>query len=146
MGEYCGRIMGELPPTCHKDPAYFLIRYCFIDCRGPFIVHENAYFGIGVKVMTAGHDLSGWPLLGRKIPKGVSVGDGAWVASWAVLHNCVIEAHAIVSIGAVVNGITVPEYGVAVGNPARVVGYMHKGVVVPREMWERIQEEEQQEN
>lgn len=142
MSEYSGKIIGDLPPTCRKDAMYFLSRFCFVDCRGPLAIDGSAYFGLGVKVITAGHDLSEWPLLGRKIPKGVTVGAGAWIASFAILHNCVVKAHAIVSIGSVVNGIVVPEYGVAVGNPAKVVGYMHRGVVVPREMWDRIQKEE----
>lgn len=141
MDGYLGRIMGNLPSTCHKDAAYFLQRHCFIDCRGPFSMHADAYFGIGVKVITTGHDISNWPELGRMIPKPVIVEEGAWVASWAVLHNCVIKAHAIVSIGAVVNGMVIPEYGVAVGNPARIVGYMYKGMVVPRDVWERFRAE-----
>jgi len=137
MDAYVGRILGDLPSTCNKPPNYFLDRFCFVDCRGPLIVHENAYLGIGVKIVTTGHDLSNWPAFGPMILKGVSIGDGAWVASFAVLHNCVIEAHAIVAMGAVVNGLTVPEYGVAAGNPAKVVGFMFKGVIVPREIWER---------
>ncbi len=133
--EYFGRIIGEIPPTCHKDRFYFETRYCFVDCRGPLEIHANAYLGVGVKIITTGHELTNWPEFGRMISKGVKIGDGAWVASFAILHNCVIEPHAIVSIGAVVNGMTVPEYGVVVGNPAKLVGYMHKGVVIPPDLW-----------
>jgi len=141
VSEYAGKILGDLPPTCKKNAHYFYERFCFIDCRGPLTVHENAYFGIGVKVVTMGHDISAWPVFGKGIPKGVSIGDGAWIASFAILHNCIIGNHAIVSLGAVVNGLTVPEYGVVVGNPGKIVGYMSNGVILPYEMFLREQEE-----
>jgi acetyltransferase-like isoleucine patch superfamily enzyme len=52
---------------------------------------------------------------------GVSIGDGAWLGAGAkILDGVSIGAHAVVGAGAVVKD-NVPDYGVAVGIPARVV-------------------------
>lgn len=136
MSEYFGRVIGDIPPACHKDKGYFEQRYCFVDCRGTLEIAESAFLGIGIKIITASHDTHNWPEFGPMIDKPVRILDGAWVASFTVLHNCTIGAHAIVSIGAVVNGLIVPEYGFVVGNPGQVVGFYYKGKVIPKHIWE----------
>lgn len=135
MSEYSGRILGKIPPTVGKDEHYFMERFCFIDCRGPLEISRSCYFGFGVKVITAGHDLKHWPEFGPLQWRPVKILDGAWVASFSILHNCTIGNHAIVSMGAVVNGITVPDYGVVVGNPGKLVGYYHRGLVLQYDKW-----------
>lgn len=58
----------------------------------------------------------------RRVSSGVTIGDGCWLgAGVKVLDGVTIGAHAIVGAGAVVK-TDVPEYGVAVSRPARVVG------------------------
>lgn len=53
---------------------------------------------------------------------GVLVGEGVWMGAGAkVLDGVTIGAHAIVGAGAVVT-VSVPERGVAMGRPARIVG------------------------
>ena len=54
--------------------------------------------------------------------KGVSVGDGVWMGAGAkVLDGVRIGGHAIIGAGAVVR-VDVPEYAVAAGRPARILG------------------------
>jgi acetyltransferase-like isoleucine patch superfamily enzyme len=54
--------------------------------------------------------------------KGVTVGDGVWMGAGAkILDGVTIGSHAIVGAGAVVR-VDVPEYAVAAGRPARIVG------------------------
>jgi acetyltransferase-like isoleucine patch superfamily enzyme len=54
--------------------------------------------------------------------KGVSLGDGVWLGAGAkILDGVRIGAHAIVGAGAVVK-VDVPEYAVAAGRPARILG------------------------
>ena len=54
--------------------------------------------------------------------KGVSVGDGVWMGAGAkILDGVRIGGHAIIGAGAVVR-VDVPEYAVAAGRPARIVG------------------------
>lgn len=53
--------------------------------------------------------------------KGIAVGDDVWIGSnVTVLDGVTIGAHAVVGAGAVVTK-DIPDWGVAVGNPARVV-------------------------
>jgi acetyltransferase-like isoleucine patch superfamily enzyme len=54
--------------------------------------------------------------------KGVAVGDGVWLGAGAkILDGVRIGGHAIIGAGAVVR-IDVPEYAVAAGRPARLLG------------------------
>lgn len=131
MPDCIGKINGTLPSTCKLNEVYFLIRDCYVDCRGPLVVHETANIGVGVKIITTSHDISGWPTLGPMIDTGVTIEEGAWVASFALLHNCTIGAHAVVAMGAVVVGIKVPPYAVVRGNPAQIVGKMVNGHIAP---------------
>jgi acetyltransferase-like isoleucine patch superfamily enzyme len=53
--------------------------------------------------------------------KGISVGDDVWIGSnVTVLDGVTIGSHAVIGAGAVVTR-DIPEWGIAVGNPARVV-------------------------
>ena len=57
-----------------------------------------------------------------RLSKGVSVGDGVWMGAGAkILDGVSIGSHAIIGAGAVVR-VDVPEYAVAAGRPARIVG------------------------
>lgn len=54
--------------------------------------------------------------------KGVAIGDGAWLGAGAkILDGVRIGGHAIIGAGAVVR-VDVPEYAVAAGRPARILG------------------------
>lgn len=53
--------------------------------------------------------------------KPVLICEGAWIGAHAIILPGVrVGAHAVVGAGAVVTK-DVPDYGVAVGNPARVI-------------------------
>jgi acetyltransferase-like isoleucine patch superfamily enzyme len=53
---------------------------------------------------------------------GVSIGEGVWLGAGAkILDGVRIGAHAIIGAGAVVR-VDVPEYAVAAGRPARILG------------------------
>ena len=124
-------IDGCLTADAGHDAHYYGERHCYIDCRGPLSIHPASYFGFGVKVITASHDLSTWPQLGKMILRPVVIDEGAWIASFAILFNCHIGEHAIVSFGAVVNGLNVPPWAVVTGNPAKIIGRMKNGVIIP---------------
>lgn len=51
----------------------------------------------------------------------VTVGDGAWIGAHAVLVGCRVGNGAVVGANAVVVD-DVPDYAIAVGSPARVIG------------------------
>jgi acetyltransferase-like isoleucine patch superfamily enzyme len=57
------------------------------------------------------------------VSKGVDVGEGAWLGAGAkILDGVTVGDRAIVGAGAVVRE-AVPAGGIAVGIPARIVGY-----------------------
>jgi acetyltransferase-like isoleucine patch superfamily enzyme len=64
--------------------------------------------------------------------QGVSIGEGVWLGAGAkILDGVRIGRHAIIGAGAVVR-VDVPEYAVAAGRPARILG-MRGDVQMPTE-------------
>jgi acetyltransferase-like isoleucine patch superfamily enzyme len=54
--------------------------------------------------------------------KGITIGKDVWIgANVSVVDDVTINDHAVVGIGSVVTS-DIPEYAIAVGNPARVIG------------------------
>lgn len=115
-----GAITGVLPPTVGLPEHYFLTRGCFIDARGPLIIHEASTWGYGVRVLSRSHDI-GDGGLGAVVPRLVRVDAGAWIGSFALLYNCHIGEGAVVAAGAVVRSCDVAPYVMVAGNPAAVI-------------------------
>lgn len=105
------------------DEVYYVERHCFIDYRGDLCIHPESYWGFGCKVITQTHSIAGGWFHPIAENRRVQVDDQAWICSFAILYNCHIGHHAIVSIGSVVSGLTVPPYHVAAGNPARLIRF-----------------------
>jgi len=126
-----GRIIGRFNPhTIKLKPEYFLERGIFLDCRGDLHI-GHAHFGWECAIYTASHDISDGTF-GGVLLKRVVIADGAWVASRAVLYACTIEAHAVVAVGSVVSGMTVPAYHMVAGNPAKIIKRFVNG------RWEKV--------
>lgn len=124
----------------------FVGRNTILSCKnGDIEIGENANLGFNCEVFSAsrvvigadtlfaaycyiiggGHDFSDPATAvseqGRR-SAGITVGDGAWLgAGVKVLDGVTVGAHAILGAGAVVT-VSVPEKGVAIGRPARLVG------------------------
>ena len=121
LAAYAGRT-APLPPTVEKPWSYFEKRGCFLDCRGPLHIAKTSNWGFCVTVLTESHDITAGPgKLGETILYGVTVEDGAWIGSWAILAGCAIGAGSIVAAGTVVRGQTVGPGVIVAGNPARVI-------------------------
>lgn len=94
-----------------------------LDTRGPITIGRDVFFGHRVMVLTGGHDVYkfGSARKASKTTRPVTIGDGVWVCSGAILcPGVTIGEHAVIGPGAVVMR-NVPPYAVVAGNPAQVV-------------------------
>jgi maltose O-acetyltransferase len=95
----------------------------FIDATALVTIGDDAFFGPGVRILTASHDVG---LSGRERAKAIrsrpiTIGSGAFVASGAtILGGTSIGENAVIGAGSLVTG-DVPDDCFAAGNPARVV-------------------------
>lgn len=98
---------------------------------GTVTIHDFAFFGHGVSLLTGTHDYAlrdrerqtAVPSVGRDI----IVGPGAWLGSnVTVLGPCMIGAHAVVAAGSVVVH-DVDEKCVYAGTPARKIKAISQG-------------------
>ena len=106
------------PDKTGKPLSYFAMRGIFLDCRGPLKIHPNSEWGWHVMVLTRSHDVSGGSYSQTRVERPVTVDEGAWICSRALLYNCHIKHHAIVACGAVVRNMTVEPHTIVEGNPA----------------------------
>ena len=92
-----------------------------IDCIRKVIIEKDAFFGHDIIILTGGHDYTKFGDERRQSNAGglVTIREGAWIASRAMLIGpCEIGKHAVVAAGSVVVK-DVPPYQVWGGNPAR---------------------------
>jgi acetyltransferase-like isoleucine patch superfamily enzyme len=108
----------------HIDPTAIVNNALFNVSGGEITIGEYAFFGHFVAVLTGTHDITKFgrerqttfPRSGRD----VSIGEGVWVASHAiVLGPVTIGEHAVVAAGSLVMD-DVPPYAIVVGRPAKV--------------------------
>lgn len=118
-----------LTPGLGHEAQYYLERDCIIDCRGPLSISPLSHWGIGVRVITASHDITAF---GAVVLRPIVVKPYAWIGSYAVLYNCEIGEGAIVAIGSVVRSMNVPPWVMVEGNPAQVIAFK------AGEVWKRI--------
>jgi len=114
-------INGNLPSTVGLDAYYFDVRSIYLDCRGTLEISIGSHWGINVQVYTQSHHIDNGYFTNVVTDAPVIVEDGVWICSGAILSNCRIGKNAIVSLGAVVNNMNVPDHTIVAGNPARIV-------------------------
>lgn len=86
--------------------------------RGGLTIEDHVQVAADVSFLTNNHDLYDRQVL---LCKPVLICEGAWIGAHAIILPGVrVGAHAVVGAGAVVTK-DVPDYWVAVGNPARVI-------------------------
>jgi acetyltransferase-like isoleucine patch superfamily enzyme len=97
---------------------------CILRGQGGITIGDDVYLGTLVQLLAVNHVFSdpNRPISHQGITaQGISIADGAWIGSGAiVLDGVTIGRNAVIGAGAVVTK-DVPDYCVAVGNPARVV-------------------------
>lgn len=97
---------------------------CILRGQGGISIGDDVYLGTLVQLLAVNHIFADTtrPISQQGITaQGISVGDGSWIGSGAIILDGVsIGRNAVVGAGALVTK-NVPDYCVAVGNPARVV-------------------------
>ncbi len=91
-----------------------------IDCQGQVTIGDHVMFGHRVMVLTGLHDYLqvGRDRMRAQSSRPVTIKDGAWIASGAIIYpGVIIGEHAVVVAGAVVVR-SVPAYTMVGGNPA----------------------------
>lgn len=84
-------------------------------------IGKLAIIGRDVKLITGSHDVSSPNF--KLVTKPISVGEGAWIATGAiVLPGVSIGEGAVIGAGAVVSK-DVPAWTIVAGNPAKVIGH-----------------------
>jgi acetyltransferase-like isoleucine patch superfamily enzyme len=98
--------------------------FCFFACKSRIEVGSNVSIGSGAQLMAGGHVAADpdVPVIHQaRIAKGITIEDGAWVGTGAIiLDGVTVGRNSIVGAGAVVSK-DVPPWTVVLGNPARVV-------------------------
>ncbi len=86
--------------------------------RGGLTIEDGVQVAADVSFLTNNHDLYDRQVL---LCKPVLICEDAWIGAHAIILPGVrVGAHAVVGAGAVVTK-DIPDYGVAVGNPAHVI-------------------------
>jgi maltose O-acetyltransferase len=124
------RVMGPLHVTGEGDyrtqisigDDTFISGPLRIDLAADVKIGNNVYIGHEVMLLTIDHEIgSSERRCGPHATAPVSIGDGAWIASRAViLAGVTIGAGAVVAAGAVVTR-NVPKDTLVAGTPARVI-------------------------
>jgi len=96
---------------------------------GEVFIGEDVAIGPNVVIPGANHDYKESLKPTNKcglIISGTRINDGVWIGGNAViLDGVTIGKGAIIGAGAIVTK-SIPEYSIAVGNPAKVIGYRGK--------------------
>lgn len=120
----------------HLDPCE-IGSYCAI--AGRLVVrpanHHTSYLGVQHEAQVG--VIGGRPLL--QAPRPVRIGNAVWIGdSVIVLGGVTIGNGAVIGAGSVVTK-SVPDYAIAVGNPAKVVGWRYPEAVIaelrPLDWW-----------
>lgn len=97
---------------------------CILRGQGGITIGDDVYLGTLVQILAVNHIFADTtrPISHQGITAaGISIADGAWVGSGAIILDGVrVGRNAVVGAGAVVTR-DIPDYCIAVGNPARIV-------------------------
>ena len=146
IGPYATLSAGVSPEQVHDGPIVTIGNRCVIGKGSGVVGHQrveigdDVWTGHHVYVTDANHGyVDPDQPVGRQFaaPRPVRIGSGSWLGHGAlVLGGATIGEHVVVGAGAVVTG-DLPDYSVAVGNPARVIRRYVSG-----EGWVRVADDD----
>lgn len=103
------------------QPGWFVTRQVdMLDMRGDLRIKskDDILMGRHVRIITASHEMVGDGFSAELQVRRCWIDHHAFIGSYALLYNCVIGHHAVVSVGSVVSSMLVPPYCMVEGNPA----------------------------
>ena len=115
------RVVGGQQPKI--APGAHIGDGCLLDGHGLITIGAQTFFGHRVMVLTGSHNMFkfGRERVATAAPRPVTIGEGVWVCSGAIIcPGVTIGNHAVVGPGAVVMR-NVAAYTLVAGNPARVI-------------------------
>lgn len=102
------------------DNVFFNVNCVVLD-ENKVTIGSHVLFGPGVQLYTASHPLEAQMRRTHKISKPISIGDDCWIGGNTIIcpgvtigNGCVIGAGSVVTKD-------IPDYSMAVGNPAKVI-------------------------
>lgn len=115
----------DLPHAGIRIGARSLIgEACILRGQGGISIGDDVYLGTLVQLLAVNHVFADprRPISHQGITaQGISIGDGSWIGSGAIiLDGVTIGRNVVIGAGAVVTK-DIPDYCIAVGNPARIV-------------------------
>lgn len=108
-----------------RPNSMFFADHRYNEERGFITIDDNVLLGSGIHIYTSNHKFSlpdkEIPDQGFSEPKNVHIKSGAWIgANCVILPGVSIGQHSVVGAGSIVTK-SIPDYVVAVGNPARII-------------------------
>ena len=101
----------------------FINSNCLAMSRGGITIEDNVMFAANVQLLSNNHDVYNRQVL---TCKPIHIKEGAWIGAGAtILPGVSIGKYAVVGASAVVTK-DVPDYGVVVGSPARLIKTLEK--------------------
>lgn len=120
---FTSRVCGHVEIGENVWKSFAISGNCYIQGGNGIAIGDDTIFAPGVKIVSSNHqknDLNKW----EKAPP-ITIGRRVLIGANAViLPNVHIGDDAIIGAGAVVTK-SVPQYGLAVGNPAKVIRILH---------------------
>ena len=114
-------ISGACVSAMHIGKGVFINAGLLAMARGGITIDDGAQIAANVQLLSNNHDPYDLSVL---TCKPVHIGAHAWIGAGAtILPGVSVVRHAIVGAAAVVTK-DVPDYAVAVGNPAQVIRYL----------------------
>ena len=105
--------------SCGEN-VYFNVNCVVLDAN-KVTIGSNVLFGPGAQLYTASHPLDFETRRTNQLSKPITIGDDCWIGGNAIIcPGVTIEKGCVIGAGSVVTK-NIPEYSLAVGNPARVI-------------------------
>lgn len=106
----------------------------FIQVRGRVVIGNEVIFGPNVSIFSETHNFTDPDLpvkLQGETRKGVTIEDGVWIGTRAViLDGVTVGRNSIIAAGAIVNK-DVPAYSIVAGVPAKVIKHRNPETMKP---------------